>query len=181
MDKVEQLEKLEQVLKLFHLRAITFNKTTETILSILGNTVIAALYDVFDASYENVSWDDISVVDHYIVLLATISYPLDKEIPEIIQAIGQPSMNKNASSSEKIVRIGIPITKIFDDKDELVNHIKQTTESMITPKQELVSVLPDLAEKPDTPKQPETVNVISIDDDQLEFLLMSRSLPPTKQ
>ena len=121
------LEKIKLLINLFEDRERLHQLSTEKILDYLGPTVLEGLYTLFNAPYENVTWLETQLVEDIVLIVASIEYDHDEDVPDIIQALspmpvtGQPSI--------RLFRVGVPLDMVFTTKEEIAEYLTGTAQS----------------------------------------------------
>lgn len=122
MDNKQQLLKLA---RLINAREEQYQNSTDDILELVAPTVVAAVYELFQCSYDDVSWYDVDVVHDILMLVAIVSYKDGKKLPEAIQSTSYATLREDdeSSISEHIFRIGVPLSLVFAPSNEIVEYL----------------------------------------------------------
>lgn len=114
---------IPELMELFSQREQMYTGGTQQIFERLGPTVLAALYDFFNVSYERVEWMDIQVMGGIVVIIATIMYKSNEPSAPIIEHLA-PRTPEDVESVERIVKIGIPLVLIPRPKEEIMEFLR---------------------------------------------------------
>jgi len=134
----EELEKeIIQLLQLFEQREQLFTVGTGKIIEKLGPTVLAALYEFFNVSYDAISWLLIDVNDGTLMIGAVVSYKNTDLVPEAINRLspmtGEVPEEGNLTEVQRLMRIGIPLAMVFQPKEEIVRFLNSRVAQQATP------------------------------------------------
>lgn len=117
----KQLLKLAQ---LIDLREKQYQDATDFILDLITPTILAAVYDLFECSHDDISWYEVDVVHDMLMLVAIVSYKEDKKLPKVVQATAYTTEDdSNESISEHVFRIGIPLELVFSPPREIIEYL----------------------------------------------------------
>lgn len=120
----DQIEKIKHLISLFEARDKLYQQTTEEILELVGPTALDALFTLFDAPMEQVRWLETHLVENIMLLVASITYDDDQEVPPVIQALS-PNPEEGGPSI-RLFRVGIPLTMLFQPKEDIVDYLTET-------------------------------------------------------
>lgn len=139
----ENVDFINGVIELFEKREQTYISFTEQIVQQLGATVLAALYDFFEVSYEAITWVEFQLSEESLGIAAIVSYSGDQPAPAIIERlapIGPIPADKKVTEIRRVLRIGIPLRVVGGTREDILLFLKQQTEKQPTPPEPLETV-----------------------------------------
>jgi hypothetical protein len=136
MNDNETLEKdVSHLLQLFEEREQLYTVGTGRIMERLGPTVIAALYEFFNVSYESINWLHFEVDGGILLIGAVVSYKNTDIVPEIINRLS-PLIGESKghlTEVQRAMRIGIPLHVVFLSKEEVLQFLNDHVGKQPTP------------------------------------------------
>lgn len=145
----QQLEQIEQLLFIFDEREKLTAACNREIAVALTPTVLSALFDLFNLPTESVVWEDFQIIESVLVLRATLTYDSAHELSPFLNLIVPPRDGVVPIRIQKTIQFGVPLTKVFDDKDALKEWFmevvaKSTDQQPDSQSKEQLSAHPDL-------------------------------------
>lgn len=126
-DSIAQIKKF---IELLETRARLSSALTHDMIQLLEPTVIQALHEVMQVDADNVSWVDVNVIDHMVVLDAIVSVRIDA-LSTFMLSITPPENLQMADEDddvlEQVVKIGIPADLVFTNKQKIIDFINDTS------------------------------------------------------
>lgn len=126
----QQLEQIEHLLSVFDERERLKQLCNKKIAQLLTPTALGALFELIGLPDENVIWEDFFVIESVLVIQTTITYDPSKGVSPFLAQIGAVvSGEKTPIQIHKQIQFGIPLTKLFDDKEHLKEWFIQMLQS----------------------------------------------------
>ena len=112
----------DELLELFVKRDQGYEAATNHILERLGPTVLAALYDFFDVSFERVEWMGAQMFGSILIIFATVTHKAN-EISPILEHLA-PREETDIESVERVVKVGIPVSMVAYPKERILDFLR---------------------------------------------------------
>lgn len=116
------MKQLEQVLLLIDQRDGQYMAVNKQIAELIAPTMLTAVVEILNVSTSKIEWMDLKVIENYLVLSCTVAY--DPSAPDVSPLLAGPVVEPGEIvpvEVQKILRIGVPLSKIFETSD----HIKE--------------------------------------------------------
>lgn len=130
MTKNERLVELGQILEE---RDTIYDELTEAVFELIDNTVLTALLELFSVPDEQVTWLSVDVIEDLLVVSCFIevskAYPGSEFLRQLFTSVGI-NLDQNESDSENIIKVGVPLMSVFEDKDKIIQQMTQSTTQM---------------------------------------------------
>lgn len=131
MDQVnDSINQIKKFIELLETRTKITTAITQDMIQLLGPTVIEALHEVMQVADENVTWVDVNVIEHMVVLDAVVSMKIDDLSPFMLSITPPENLQLAEDDSdvlEQVVKIGIPADLCFTTKQKIVDFINDTS------------------------------------------------------
>lgn len=139
----QKIEFINSVIDIFDNREKTYLVYTQQIVQRLQPTVLEALYDFFEVSYEAITWLEFQLDGAFLTIAAVVTYGGDQKTPEIIERLAPIAPlppDKKVAEIRRMIRIGLPIEQLGNTKEQIVEYLKEQTAKQPTPEQPLETV-----------------------------------------
>lgn len=147
--QLEQLESLEQLVKLFEQRDEEYDVSTEGILDVIHDPLLVVVAELFNSSERDITWTAVEINLPMIVLTCNIEYSKVEDVPQFVNVVAPPSADDN--SLIRKITVGLPIVMVFAEKARIKQYLESTIEKTL----ERVSTKSEITQAPAqlTPEQ----------------------------
>jgi len=124
-DHIDEIEYDEDTLKLkqlFYDRDDAYTTATQTIVDMIGPTVLEAMYELFQVPVEQVKWLDFQSTDNLLIVVCAIQYNPSKGTPQFIQNVQSNRTEHNGLVSQTF-RLGVPFEVVLSTSENVLNFL----------------------------------------------------------
>lgn len=104
---------------LFDEREASYQELTSLITNAISDTVIAAILHLLVIPQEHLVIDQIDIVETALLLSCRVTYDPTNTTSEFLQALAPVEVPQGITHVERVMRIGIPMSQIFDSSEEI--------------------------------------------------------------
>ena len=127
--QLEQLESLEQLVKLFEKRDEEYDVSTEGILDVIHDPLLVVVAELFNSSANDITWTAVDINLPMLVLTCNIEYTDVAAIPQFVNVVAPPSADEN--SMIRKITVGLPIVMVFAEKERIKQYLETTIEKTL--------------------------------------------------
>lgn len=116
----QNINEIELLLSVIDMRETLYTEHNRKIAEIITPTVLTALFELFELPSQHVVWDDFLVIDSILVIRVTVTCNTAESISPFLSVLA-PSLSqaKSAVHVQRTMQFGIPLAKVFQDKEQL--------------------------------------------------------------
>lgn len=135
------LAKVKELTGLFDEREGGYKNATKKIFDFVAPTVLAAMYDLFDAPYENVTWLEVQATENILMVVASVVYREQQKVPEIIEQLS-PRTTEGSVTTARLFRVGVPVDIAFTTKEGVAEYLTRMAQASINKRKPSLVVKP---------------------------------------